>query len=38
LGLAISINIIQRHEGYIDLKSKEGEGASFIVKLPITKT
>lgn len=38
LGLAISINIIQRHEGYIDLKSREGEGASFIVKLPITKT
>ncbi|HHT9104635.1 MAG TPA: sensor histidine kinase [Candidatus Wujingus californicus] len=38
LGLAISVNIIQRHEGYIDLKSKEGEGASFIVKLPITKT
>lgn len=38
LGLAISANIIQRHEGYIDLKSKEGEGASFIVKLPITKT
>ena len=35
LGLAISSNIIQRHEGFIDLKSKEGEGASFIVKLPI---
>ncbi len=38
LGLAMSINIIQRHKGYIDLKSKEGEGASFTVKLPITKT
>ena len=38
LGLAISLNIIQRHEGFIDLKSKEGEGASFAVKLPITKT
>ena len=38
LGLAISSNIIQRHEGSIDLKSKEGEGASFIVKLPIAKT
>ncbi|HHT9116136.1 MAG: HAMP domain-containing protein [Planctomycetes bacterium] len=38
LGLAISSNIIQRHEGSIDLKSKEGDGASFTVKLPITKT
>ncbi|HHT9146194.1 MAG: ATP-binding protein [Candidatus Brocadiaceae bacterium] len=38
LGLAISLNIIQRHEGFIDLKSKEGEGTSFTVKLPITKT
>ena len=38
LGLAISSNIIQRHEGSIDLKSTEGEGASFTVKLPITKT
>ena len=38
LGLAISLNVIQRHEGFIDLKSKEGEGTSFTVKLPITKT
>ena len=38
LGLAISSNIIQRHEGSIDLKSKEGEGTSFIIKLPIIKT
>lgn len=38
LGLAISSNIIQRHEGYIDLKSKEGEGTSFIVKLPFANT
>src|SRR3990172_617928 len=38
LGLAISANIIQRHEGTIDLKSKEGEGTSFIIKLPIIKT
>lgn len=37
LGLAISSNIIQRHDGYIDLKSKEGEGTSFIVRLPIAK-
>jgi signal transduction histidine kinase len=38
LGLAISLNIIQRHEGFIDLQSKEGEGTSFTIKLPITKT
>ncbi|MBI2471254.1 MAG: two-component sensor histidine kinase, partial [Planctomycetes bacterium] len=38
LGLAISLNNIQRQEGFIDLKSKEGEGTSFTVKLPITKT
>ncbi|MDE2217044.1 MAG: HAMP domain-containing protein [Planctomycetota bacterium] len=38
LGLAISSNIIQRHSGYIDLKSKEGEGTTFVVKLPIVKT
>jgi len=37
LGLAISSNIIQRHGGYIDLKSKEGEGTTFLVKLPIAK-
>lgn len=35
LGLAVSSSIIQRHGGFIDVKSKEGEGASFIVKLPI---
>ncbi|MDN3512833.1 MAG: ATP-binding protein [Candidatus Brocadia sp.] len=35
LGLAVSSSIIQRHGGSIDVKSKEGEGASFIVKLPI---
>ncbi|MDN3511034.1 MAG: ATP-binding protein [Candidatus Jettenia sp.] len=37
LGLAISFNIIQRHGGNIDLKSKEGEGTSFIVTLPTEK-
>lgn len=38
LGLAISSNIVQRHDGVIDVESKEGEGANFIVRLPITKT
>lgn len=35
LGLAVSSSIVQRHGGCIDIKSKEGEGATFIVKLPI---
>lgn len=35
LGLALSHSIIQRHEGCIELESKEGKGTTFIVKLPI---
>ncbi|MBE7444833.1 MAG: HAMP domain-containing protein [Planctomycetia bacterium] len=35
LGLAVSSSIILRHGGCIDLKSKEGAGSTFIVKLPI---
>lgn len=38
LGLALSHSIIQRHEGRIELESKEGEGATFTVKLPIANT
>lgn len=34
LGLALSHSIIQRHEGGIELESKEGEGTTFVVKLP----
>lgn len=35
LGLAITHQIIQAHNGKIELKSKEGMGASFTVHLPI---
>lgn len=35
LGLAVSYGIIQRHNGKIDVKSKEGEGSTFTVSLPI---
>jgi len=35
LGLAVSFSIVQKHGGCIDLKSKEGEGSTFIVKLPV---
>ncbi|OQY98535.1 MAG: hypothetical protein B6D35_11805 [Candidatus Brocadia sp. UTAMX2] len=38
LGLALSHSIIQRHEGHIELESREGEGTTFIVKLPIAYT
>ena len=35
LGLAIAERIIARHGGYIDVKSKDGEGSTFSVHLPI---
>jgi two-component system, NtrC family, sensor kinase len=35
LGLAVSYGIIQRHQGKINVKSKEGEGATFSVFLPV---
>jgi signal transduction histidine kinase len=35
LGLAISYGIIQRHRGKITVKSKEGEGTTFSLCLPV---
>jgi signal transduction histidine kinase len=35
LGLAISYGIIQRHRGRIEVQSREGEGSSFTVYLPL---
>lgn len=35
LGLNIAFNIIRRHGGGLDVKSREGEGASFIITLPV---
>lgn len=35
LGLAISKKIVEDHQGTISVQSKEGEGATFIIKLPI---
>jgi signal transduction histidine kinase len=34
LGLSLSYDIIKAHGGKIEVKSKEGEGASFIISLP----
>jgi signal transduction histidine kinase/Flp pilus assembly protein TadD len=36
LGLSISYGIIQKHHGNIEVISKEGEGAEFIVTLPLS--
>jgi PAS domain S-box-containing protein len=35
LGLSISYGIIHRHHGEIDVKSQEGMGTTFLIKLPI---
>lgn len=37
LGLSISRNIVYTHSGRIDVKSKEGEGSTFVVSLPINE-
>ncbi len=36
LGLALSYSIINKHQGYITVDSTAGEGASFIIHLPVT--
>jgi len=35
LGLSLSYDIIKAHGGEIKVESKEGEGAEFIIQLPI---
>jgi nitrogen-specific signal transduction histidine kinase/Fe-S-cluster-containing hydrogenase component 2 len=35
LGLAVSYGIVQRHRGKIEVQSKEGEGTTFTVYLPL---
>ncbi|MBI4963421.1 MAG: MCP four helix bundle domain-containing protein [Desulfomonile tiedjei] len=34
LGLSIATRIVEEHGGWLDLKSREGEGAAFIITLP----
>jgi two-component system cell cycle sensor histidine kinase/response regulator CckA len=36
LGLASTYGIVKAHGGYIDVKSKKGEGTSFIIYLPVS--
>ena len=35
LGLSVSFGIVQKHNGTIDVKSKVGEGSTFIIRLPV---
>jgi len=35
LGLSVSLGIVERHNGTIDVKSKVGEGSTFIIRFPI---
>ncbi|MFH2092374.1 MAG: ATP-binding protein [Pseudomonadota bacterium] len=35
LGLSIAFNIINEHGGWLDVSSEEGQGASFVITLPI---
>ena len=37
MGLAVSYAVIKRHNGYIDVKSEAGEGAEFIVYIPVAE-
>jgi len=34
LGLSIATRIVEEHGGWLDLKSREGQGATFIITLP----
>lgn len=34
LGLSIATRIVEEHGGWLDLRSKQGEGATFIITLP----
>jgi signal transduction histidine kinase len=38
LGLSIAQRIVEEHGGSLDLKSKEGRGATFIIALPEKET
>ncbi len=37
LGLAVTHSIIHKHDGFIDVLSKEGEGTEFLLYLPASK-
>ena len=38
LGLSISFGLIEKHQGKIEVESKQGEGTTFLIYLPIERT
>ncbi len=38
LGLSVSHSIVQNHKGLIEVNSRVGEGTTFVVKLPVSRT
>ena len=38
LGLSTTYGIIERHKGTIDVDSREGQGATFTIKMPVSQT
>ena len=38
LGLSISYGIVRQHGGQIDVKSAPGEGAEFVITLPLKQS
>jgi two-component system NtrC family sensor kinase len=37
LGLSVTLGIVEKHNGTIDVKSKVGEGSTFVIRLPAEK-
>jgi len=37
LGLSVTLGIVEKHNGTIDVKSKVGEGTTFVIRLPVEK-
>jgi signal transduction histidine kinase len=37
LGLSIAYNIIKKHNGEINIKSKVGKGTTFIISIPVVE-
>jgi signal transduction histidine kinase len=37
LGLSVSYGIIRRHNGEIQVKSEEGKGTTFMIRLPVPR-
>ena len=38
LGLSIATRIVEEHKGWMDVTSKEGEGTTFIITLPVKES